>query len=67
MVDPIIMQLAQCIVRPSFGVSLNVKLFCGGVQFFENFTLCYLNNFDEIIKKHFWMPINKTSSIVEAS
>jgi hypothetical protein len=28
---------------------LKVKLFCGGIQFFENFTLCDLNKFDVII------------------
>jgi hypothetical protein len=26
-------------------------LFCGKVQFFENFTLCHLNNFDVILIK----------------
>jgi hypothetical protein len=46
-------QLAQCITRPSFSVTLSVELFYGGVQFFENFTLCDLNNFDEIIRKTF--------------
>jgi len=28
---------------------LKVKLFCGGVRFFKNFTLCDLDNFDVII------------------
>jgi hypothetical protein len=32
------------IVKPSFSVVLGVKLFCGGVQIFEDFTLCDLNN-----------------------
>jgi hypothetical protein len=32
-----------------FRVTLKIKLFCGGIQFFENFTLCDLDNFDVII------------------
>jgi hypothetical protein len=47
-VDPIIVQLAQGIVRPSLSVVLRVELFCERVRFFENFTLCDLNNFDVI-------------------
>ncbi len=41
--------MAQGITRPSFNVVLRVKLFCGGIQFFKNFTLCDLDNFDVII------------------
>jgi hypothetical protein len=43
------MQLAQAIGRLLFSVTLNVGLFCRGVQFVENFTLCNLNNFDVIL------------------
>ncbi len=46
-------QLAQAIVRPSLSVMLGVKLFCKGVQFCENFTLCDLDNFDAILGKTF--------------
>ncbi len=52
-VDPIIVQLAQGIIRPSLSVVLRVELFCGGVRFFENFTLCDLNNFDVIPRNTF--------------
>ncbi len=53
MVDPIMVPLAQGIVKPSLNVTLSVKLFCGRVQFFENFTLCDLDKFDEIIRNTF--------------
>jgi hypothetical protein len=57
-VDPIIVPSKQNVVRPSFKVMLNVKLFCEGVQLFENFTFFDLDNFDVIFKKpHFWMPM----------
>jgi hypothetical protein len=46
--------LAQGIVKPSFSVVLSVKLFCGGVQIFENFTLCDLNNFDVFLRNTFF-------------
>jgi hypothetical protein len=49
--NPITMQLTQGITRPLFNVTLSVKLFFKGVQLLENFTLCDLNNFDEIIGK----------------
>ncbi len=46
--------LAQGISRPLFGVLLDVKMFClREVQFFENFTLCELNNFDVILRNTF--------------
>ncbi len=51
--DPITMQLAQGIARPSFNITLNVGLFCRGIQFFENFTLCDLDNFDVILGNTF--------------
>jgi len=51
--DPIMVQLAQGIARSLLNVVLRVKLFCGGVQFFENFTLCDLNNFDVILGNTF--------------
>ncbi len=35
---------SQGIVKALLEVALKVKLFCMGVQFFENFTLCDLNN-----------------------
>jgi hypothetical protein len=41
--------LAQGITRPLLNITLNVRLFCGGIQFFENFTLCDLNKFDVIL------------------
>jgi hypothetical protein len=53
MEDPIIVQLAQGIAKPSLNVVLNVKLFYKGVQFFENFILNDLNNFDVIIGNTF--------------
>ncbi len=52
-VDPIIVHLAQNIVKPSFNVTLSVELFCRGVQLFENFTLCDLNYFDIILRNTF--------------
>jgi hypothetical protein len=55
MPNPIMVQLAQSIARPLLNVVLGVKLFCGAVHFFENFTLGDLNNFDE--ETHFWMPM----------
>jgi hypothetical protein len=45
--------LAQGIVRPSFNVVLRVNLFCGGIYFLKNFTLCDLDNFDVIIGNTF--------------
>jgi hypothetical protein len=54
LIDPIMVHLAQGIFRPLFGVLLDVKMFCfRGVQFFENFTLCELNNFDVILMNTF--------------
>jgi len=54
LIDPIMVHLAQGISRPLFGVLLDVKMFCfRGVQFFENFTLCELNNFDVILMNTF--------------
>lgn len=32
---------------------LGVKLFCGGVQIFGNFTVCYLNSFDVLLGNTF--------------
>jgi len=52
-VDPIIVHLAQNIIKPSFNVTLGVELFCRGVQLFENFTLCDLNYFDIILRNTF--------------
>jgi hypothetical protein len=46
-------QMAQGIARPLFSVMLGVELFCEGVQFFENFTLCDLTNFDVILGNTF--------------
>ncbi len=53
MVDAIIVQLTQGIARPSLNVTLNVRLFYKGVQFFEDFTLCDLDNFDVILENKF--------------
>ncbi len=55
MTNPIMVQLAQGIGKPLLNVMLGVKLFCEGVHFFENFTLCDLDNFD-VKETHFWMP-----------
>ncbi len=52
-IDPIMMQLAQNITRPLLNLALKVKLFCGGVQYFENFTLCNLDNFEVILGNTF--------------
>jgi hypothetical protein len=46
-------QLAQGITRPSLSVLLRVRLFCKGVQFFEIFTLCDLDNFNVILSNTF--------------
>jgi hypothetical protein len=43
MLDPITVQLVEGIAKLSFNVTLGVGLFCGGVQFFEDFTLCDLD------------------------
>ncbi len=51
--DPIIVHLAQNIVKPSFNVALGGELFCRGIQLFENFTLCNLNYFDVILRNTF--------------
>jgi hypothetical protein len=54
LIDPIMVHLAQGISRPLFGVLVDVKMFCfRGVQVFENFTLCELNNFDVILRNTF--------------
>ncbi len=53
MSNPITVQLAQGIVRPSLSVMLGVKLFCRGVLVFENFTMCALDNFDVIPRNTF--------------
>jgi hypothetical protein len=45
--------LTQGIVRPSFNVVLRVNLFCGGIYFLKNFTLCDLDNFNVIIGNTF--------------
>jgi hypothetical protein len=44
---------SQGIIKALLKVALKVKLFCMGVQFFENFTLCDLNNFDVILGNTF--------------
>ncbi len=51
--NPIMMQLAQGMVKPSFNVMLGVELFCNGIPFLENFTLCDVNNFDVILRNTF--------------
>jgi hypothetical protein len=51
-VDPITMQLAQGIAKLSFNITLGVRLFCGEVQRFEDFTLCDLQKFDVIFREH---------------
>ncbi len=51
--DPIIVHLAQNIVKPSSNVTLGGELFCRGIQLFENFTLCDLNYFDVILRNTF--------------
>jgi len=53
MADPVMVQLAQGIARPSFNEMLGIKFFCGGVQFIENFTMCDLDKFDVIIGNTF--------------
>jgi len=53
MENPITMQLAQGIARPSLTIMLGLELFCGGIPFFKNFIVCDLNNFDIIIKNTF--------------
>ncbi len=47
------MQLAQNITKPLLIITLGFGLFNGGVQFFENFTLCDLNKFDVILRNTF--------------
>jgi hypothetical protein len=49
MVDPIMVQLAHDIIKLLFNVTLGVGLFYGGVQSFEDFTLCDLDKFDVIL------------------
>jgi hypothetical protein len=46
-------QLPQGITRPLFNIMLGVEMFCGIIWFFENFTLCDLNNFDVILGNTF--------------
>jgi hypothetical protein len=53
MADPITVQLAQGITKPSLNIVLNVGYFYEGVQFFENFILSDLNNFDVILRNTF--------------
>ncbi len=53
MENPIMVQLAQGIARPSLNAVLSVTLFCRRVWFFENFTLCDLNNFNVIVRNTF--------------
>jgi hypothetical protein len=52
-VNPIMVQLAQGIARPSLSIMLEVELFCKGIQFSKNFTLCELDNFDAILTNTF--------------
>jgi hypothetical protein len=49
MANPITMQLAQGITKPLFNVVLIVGSFYEGIQFFENFIISNLNNFDVIL------------------
>jgi len=53
MEDPITVQLAQGIARPSLNIMSSLKPFCKGIPFFKNFTVCDLNNFDIIIRNTF--------------
>jgi hypothetical protein len=53
MEDPITVQLAQGIARPSLDIMLSLEPFCKGIPFFNNFTVCDLNNFDIIIRNTF--------------
>ena len=51
--NPNMVQLAQGIVRPLLIVMLRIKLICGRIQIFENFTMCDLDNFDVILRNTF--------------
>jgi len=51
--NPIIVHLAQGIVKPSFNVTIGLKLFCKGFQFLENFTPYDLDNFHVIVLNTF--------------
>jgi hypothetical protein len=44
---------SQGIVKALLKVALKIKLFCMGIQFFENFAMCDLNNFGIIIGNTF--------------
>jgi hypothetical protein len=52
--DPIMVQLVKGIAKLSFNVTLGVGMFCGGVQSFEDFTLCDLDKFDVIVGNTFF-------------
>jgi len=51
--NPITLHLAQRIVKPSFNITIGVKLFCEGFQFLENFTLRDLDKFHVIVLNTF--------------
>jgi len=53
MANLIMVQLAEGIVRPLLIVMLRIKLICGRIQIFENFTMCDLDNFDVILRNTF--------------
>jgi hypothetical protein len=53
MENPIMMQLTQGIVRPSFSIMLGFEPFYGRIPVFKNFTLCDLDKFDINIRNTF--------------
>jgi len=45
--------MAQGMAKSMFRIMLGIKLLIGGVQLFEIFTICDLDNFETIIKNTF--------------
>jgi len=51
--NPILAHMAQGMAKSMLRIMLGIKLLIGGVQLFENFTLCDLDNFEAIIRNTF--------------
>jgi hypothetical protein len=51
--NTILVHMAQGMAKSMLKIMLGIKLHIGGVQLFENFTLCDLNNFEAIIRNTF--------------
>jgi hypothetical protein len=58
--NPILVHMAQGMAKLMLRIMLRIKLLVGGVQLFENFTLCDLDNFEANHKKHIFGCLHST-------